>query len=145
MPEEGEEWKEEAVSPRFKAFDSSNSGFPLHAILNEKHEVIPVRDWREWAEWMETGFGPGAENNRRVAEIHINGWWVSTVFLGINHGFYGPPQWFETMVFEEYPPPPEIGGKIRALLDEMQVRYATWPEAEAGHAAIVEMIRCGLF
>jgi hypothetical protein len=94
---------------------------------------------------MEGGHSPGGVGKRRVAETSISGWWVSTVFLGINSGLYGPPLWFETMVFEEYPPPLEVGKKIRELLHEMQVRYATWAEAEKGHATIVEMIRCGLF
>jgi hypothetical protein len=148
MPEEDESESEVWSSNRLPGFSEIHlPGFPelLYAILNERHEVIPVRNIREWGEWMEGDFSPDGPKKRRVAETSINGWWVSTVFLGLNHGFYGPPRWFETMVFEEYPPPPEIGGKIRQLLDEMQVRYETWAEAEEGHAAIVEMIRCGLF
>ena len=144
MAEEGEEWKEESEVTSFNRLPS----FPqeiLYAILNENHEVIPVRDWREWGEWMEGEFKSGGAKKRRVAENQISGWWISTVFLGINHGFLGPPLWFETMVFEKYPPPPEVGKKIRQLLDEMQLRYPTWADAEEGHAMVVEMIRCGLF
>jgi len=46
---------------------------------------------------------------------------VSTVFLGIDHGFgEGPPVLFETMVF---------GGEF----DQEQERYCTWDQAEKGH------------
>jgi len=51
------------------------------------------------------------------SEIH-----VSTVFiLGINHAFgEGDPLLFETMIFE-------------GPLNEYQVRYSTWEQAELGH------------
>lgn len=46
---------------------------------------------------------------------------VSTVFLGLDHGYgEGPPILFETLVF---------GGP----LDQSGDRYCTWEEAEAGH------------
>jgi hypothetical protein len=48
---------------------------------------------------------------------------VSTVFLGLDHDWtgHGPPILFETMIFglDDAPPP---------------WRYATWREAEQGHA-----------
>ena len=67
--------------------------------------------------------------SRRVAQDDINWVSVSTVFLGIDHGFgHGPPILFETMVF---------GG----VLDQEQERYATWEEAEAGHAAMVVRVK----
>jgi len=56
---------------------------------------------------------------------------VSTVFLGIDHGFSsvfgGNPILFETMIF---------GGEH----DGYQERYSTYEEAEAGHQRAVEMI-----
>jgi hypothetical protein len=53
---------------------------------------------------------------------------VSTVWLGLNHGWgAGPPLIFETMVF---------GGP----LDEYQERYATEEEASTGHDFIVMAI-----
>ena len=148
MAEEGEEWKEEP-----EVWQSNRLGersWPREwetnhlAILNEEHEVIPVRSIHEWGSWVEN------VGNRRVAETTVNGFWVSTVFLGINHDYSGagPGLWFETMVFDDKeggPPPPEIGAKVRRFLSDMQVRYPTWAEAEKGHATIVEIIRCGLF
>ena len=68
-------------------------------------------------------------NERRVAWTEIGDATVSTVFLAVDHSFGdGPPLLFETMVF---------GG----ALDCEQVRYATWEEAEAGHAAMCERVR----
>jgi hypothetical protein len=148
--------EEPFIIARFKAFDTPFPlplpeeeppdirffGRPLHAMLNEAHEVVPCRSLRKWGEFM------ARSEKRRVAERTINGFWVSTVFLGIDHGFgLGPSSWFETMVFEdkELPPPPEIGPKIHRLLSEMQLRYETWVEAEKGHEMVVEMIRTGLF
>ena len=58
---------------------------------------------------------------------------VSTVFLGLDHGYNenGPPILFETLVFN---------GPLR---DEMD-RCATWDEAEAMHLAMVERVRAEL-
>lgn len=61
---------------------------------------------------------------RRVARTGVgDSVAVSTVFLGMDHGFRedGLPLLFETMVF---------GGPM----DGDEDRYATWSEAEAGHA-----------
>jgi hypothetical protein len=55
-----------------------------------------------------------------VAYDVVDGVTVSTIFLGINTSFIGPPRLFETMVF---------GGEY----DMEQERYSTWDEAEAGH------------
>jgi hypothetical protein len=55
--------------------------------------------------------------------------WVSTTFLPISLSFGGrPPLHFETMVFGPYGT-----GEQR--------RYATWDEAAAGHAEVVENLR----
>lgn len=79
-------------------------------------------DLRAYMKWRQA-------NSRRVAQDDINGVTVSTVFLGIDHGFGdGPPILFETMVF---------GG----ALDQEQERYSTWAEAEAGHAVMVARVK----
>lgn len=79
---------------------------------------------REWAPWFEAA-------NRRVARTNITPKIsVSTIFLGLDHSFgAGPPILFETMVF---------GG----ALDRETARYSTYDEAEAGHAAMVERVKC---
>ena len=60
---------------------------------------VPEPDLIKWAQWFETG-------NRRVAEtVVLEKYWVSTVFLGMDHNFspVGPPKLFETMIFGPKP------------------------------------------
>jgi len=65
----------------------------------------------------------------RVAETYVKQVHISTVFLGLDHSYGGgPPVTFETMVF---------GGK----LNEAQVRYCTYDEAERGHQRMVRRVR----
>jgi hypothetical protein len=53
--------------------------------------------------------------------------WISTVFLGLDHGFGGPPKLFETMIFEDSGSGEEI----------YMARCFTYEEAEAMHKAAV--------
>lgn len=94
-------------------------------------EVVPwpvnsTEDLLAWAEWFDDA------NNRRVFFTNIGRGWVSTIFLGINHGMPGigvpgweRDQWFETGIRNP-------GGHI-----EVMERYATYDEAEAGHQRYV--------
>ncbi len=84
--------------------------------------AVPEPDLLTAARWFETA-------DRRVAETFLpNGARVSTVFLCFDHNYSdaGPPLIFETMVFWQFGDGPELTD-----------RYSTWPEAEAGHRAIV--------
>jgi hypothetical protein len=85
----------------------------------EGHEAKPARSAEEWGAFL------ADIRNRRVAYDERDGVRVSTIFLGIDHGFGmdGPPVLFETRVF---------GGQH----DQMQIRYGTWAAAEAGHREI---------
>jgi hypothetical protein len=83
------------------------------------HEVILIDDTIEWAKWFEKA-------PRHVANTQDRYIRVSTVFLGIDHGFGGKPLWFETMIF---------GGEH----DGFQERYETWAEAELGHFCAVKL------
>jgi hypothetical protein len=88
----------------------------------------PVRcddDIVSWAKWFTNRF----EELCRVGKTNFEGGYVSTVFLGVDHHYFGegPPILFETMVF---------GGE----LDHEQERYCTWEEAEAGHALMVARV-----
>ena len=65
---------------------------------------------------------------KRVALDNIGDVRISTVFLGLNHGYDNEILLFETMVF---------GG----ALDEEMDRYRTYEEAEAGHRAMVERVK----
>lgn len=98
---------------------------PGHYIL-EGHTPVPCRDVVVWAKWMETA-------DRHVGKTYVGKVWISTVFLTLDHNWYGsnhPPVLFETMVFG--------GGSV---WDEAQVRYCTWAEAEAGHQDMVECVQ----
>lgn len=93
------------------------------------HKVVEVdtstdESLKEWAQWFEK------RENRRVRHTLINKRrhiFVSTVFLGIDHGFQ-EKLWFETMIF---------GTSIDQAMD----RYATWEEAEKGHEKMVRRAR----
>ena len=95
-------------------------------ILNGK-EAIPVDDILEWAKWFGTA-------NRIVRSDMINGVHISTVFLGVDHGYsFGEPidpVLFETMIF---------GGDN----DGYQDRYSTWSEAEQGHEKAIRIVNGG--
>jgi hypothetical protein len=105
-------------------------GMGDHYILNDDHSVTAV-DLQTWAKWYE-GDRTGVDH-RRVADSQIGDqYWVSTVFLAIDHSFgSGPPLLFETMVFAL-----ESDGSIN-FADLDCRRYSTWDEAMAGHNEIV--------
>jgi hypothetical protein len=90
-------------------------------ILDADHNLIPCLDLMTWARWYEDA------PERWVARTALpNGHVVSTIFLGLDHNFFGegPPVVFESMVFP--------------TCDHL-TRYCTWAEAEAGHLAMVEL------
>ena len=82
----------------------------------------------------------GDESYSRVAEDTIGPYWVSTVWLGLDHGFMrgGPPLIFETMVFPVEDDTPSLD------LEYDMNRYATESAALAGHAEFVTLIRATL-
>jgi hypothetical protein len=71
--------------------------------------------------------------DRHVAHDDLGGAWVSSVFLGLDHGFGAPggPVLYETMVF---------GGAH----DGHQRRYHTRAEAAAGHLETLQMVQASL-
>lgn len=82
----------------------------------------------QWARWFE-----GAGDKRIVARTTLpGGVRVSTVFVGLPRWDEDPPQLFETMVFT-----PTNGGSNER-------HCATWAEAEAQHAAVVESVTRGI-
>lgn len=69
-------------------------------------------------------------DTRGVASDTIDQVWISTAWLGLDHGSDGPPLIFETMI---------VGGDH----DEYRERYSTEADALAGHARIVACIKSG--
>lgn len=98
-----------------------------HGHFDRKGNPISMRDWcrlralgREYIV---------------VEQTHVGVYFVSTVWLGLDHGMYGVMSIFETMVFDHSS---DDEGKHFDDLD--CERYATEDEALEGHARMVEKV-----
>jgi hypothetical protein len=94
-------------------------------ILKNKR-VYKCKDTKEWTKWFEN-----IENRKIKQEITKNGYFISTVFLGINHDFQGKgkPIVFETMVFDL------LSNSHWSDVD--MHRYSSYKKALQGHLAAV--------
>lgn len=107
-------------------------------ILDDDGIPKAVADVVEWGKWFQTA-------ERRIAYYQRDGYWVSTVFIGINNnfGWRGPPVLFETMAFDDVR---EIrkspaGRLYKSRGDEMTCeRYSTKDDALIGHERIVKAL-----
>jgi len=102
---------------------------PLYWVLDEDRTPRQVSSVVEWGEFFEN------TAKRRVAETTVGERRVSTVFLGIDHGFQAgqpdyTPQLFETMVFDA-----EWGN------GEVFARCGTWDGALEMHADAVREVK----
>lgn len=120
---------------------------------------ISFRDWARISHWDE-------KNDRQykiVKQEYVGNYWVSTVWLGLDHGFgRGAPLIFETMVFNHSPeipePPPFPSDRFEPDSDEWKEffedfpeqtqstdvdarRYSTLEQAIEGHREMVEKVR----
>jgi hypothetical protein len=97
-----------------------------HYVLKDR---VPVRiDFSEWIKAV----GERKSLSERLWQTDVGDACVSTIFLGFAvHFGRHPPLLFETMIF---------GG----ARDLAQWRYATYDEAEAGHAAAVQAAKDAL-
>lgn len=107
------------------------SEWPRYYVLVGRTPIAV--DMLSWAEALEKRHRDGRTTGTdpwRVAGDELDGCDVSTVFLGLDHRFGGggDPILFETMIF---------GGP----LDGQQWRYATYDQAERGHAEAVTRAR----
>ena len=74
----------------------------LTYILDNNGNVIPEEDSLKWSKWMDFG---NVGSNRIIRQTQIGGYLISTVFLGLDHGFSmsnddnEDPVVFETMIF----------------------------------------------
>jgi hypothetical protein len=99
----------------------------MYYVLRDR-VPIPV-DMLTWARWFE-----GPIDQRTVSQEYVGDWWVSTVFLGLDHEWRdGPPVLFETMVFAHE----AMAFAHRESADFFRRRYSTWEQASLGHRAIV--------
>lgn len=90
------------------------------------HEAVPCNDLLEWAKTFET-------LDRHVGSDEIGEVRISTVFLGLDHNWFGegPPLLFETMIF---------GGPH----NDYQERCSTWDEALIQHKTAVDLVKASL-
>ena len=89
-------------------------------ILDDSGSPIPESDTLKWGEWMQNHWA-----DRRVAEDKTpRGARVSTVFLGLDQSWDGPPPLlYETMVFRD----------PKTFAESYLDRYSTREEALEGH------------
>lgn len=115
------ELEEELTSTRTMSF-----GYRL-----EGH--TPVLD-EEWYKKM--------GDDRFVAKDRFLGdYEVSTVFLGLDHGYgFGPPVLFETMIFRKKDPETLLG--ITFYAESFYIdSYSTWDQAVEGHKKACQFVR----
>lgn len=88
------------------------------------HEVVPVDNVYEWCEWMDAG-------NLGVDYSNVGSVGIATIFLGLPppRAGDGPPLLFETALVRGNQP------------GECVERYATWADAEKGHAKWTKAVR----
>ena len=101
-------------------------------ILNGKR--VEKTNLREWGKFFET-------RERIIKQETLpNGYWISTVFLGLDHNFSGGrPLLFETMAFKPRFATAKIGDKDYNLREEVAMdRYFTYKQAEEGHQKMVD-------
>jgi hypothetical protein len=105
-------------------------------MRNEQGEVTATTDVLVWGLWMEHNW-----RDRRIADTTLpGGERVSTVFLGLDHGFHWhlepnpPPVLWELMVFA-----PE-----GHYASDYQERFATEAEARKRHDEVVRLLLSGL-
>jgi len=93
-------------------------------ILDEQQQPVPEPSLVQWCLWMDQH-----ADQLQLAIDAVAGVRISTVFLGMDHG-YTPqqPVLWETMIF---------GGP----LDRQQVRYTSQAEALVGHQEAVWRVR----
>lgn len=94
--------------------------------LNEDKTATPC-DLETWSAQYEI---MARTDTKHVAKDRIQGYLVSTVWLGLDHSYDGgEPEIFETMIFDK-----DSGYDI--YMD----RYSTWAKAQSGHQKAIEWL-----
>jgi len=96
----------------------------VNFVLDENGNPKPCASIVAWGKWFED------IDSRRVCLTDIASCMVSTVFLGVDHGFGdGPPILWESMVFED-----------GSALEDYTNRYTSKEDAVKGHNEIVSRL-----
>ena len=117
-------------------------------ILDDNDQPVPADTVAafKWKDENEDRSIVAQDTVKREADGRM--FWVSTVFLAVDHSFTdGPPVLWETMVFDGL----EGGGPqhiktafgLPGLRDHAQDRYSSLAAAKAGHRAMVDAVRRG--
>jgi len=112
-----------------------------HLWNRETDEITTTEDVFEWSQWFEN------VDNRRVARDKVGPLTISTVALGLDHGFgMGMPQIFETLVYSKNPHElterdQRLHAGMRDVMEHDMIRYPTPDDARAGHALWVARAR----
>lgn len=105
---------------------------------NRKAEPVDFATWVRLTEVGDAEYGPTAMHYRVLARTRVGAYVVSTVWLGIDHGWgRGVPIIFESMVFAIEQWDSEDFG----LTDLDMERYPTEDSAMEGHADMVTLVR----
>jgi hypothetical protein len=109
----------------------------MYYLLDKNH--IPYKvELMEWSNWIESCYNKtGGIKHVRSNYIKKYYVYVSTVFLGLDHGFCWDedkyiPILFETMIFMHNNPGHE--------LNQYEERYHTWDEALKGHRRLLRLL-----
>ena len=111
-------------------------------ILDDQRNVIPATSTYQWGEWIENN-----RDKRIVKQEEIDGFWVSTVFLGLDHNYQEPqmgpegieeyhPEVFETMIFDR-----RVNGDNYS--EAYCRRCSTWDQAVEQHKKAVLAVKKG--
>jgi len=105
--------------------------------LDDNNNVVKctIKEWTLFVSESFVNEFDRQSSRRIVQQDQVDHYFVSTIFLGINHNFNstGIPILFETMIFNE------TNGRERVYC----AHYATWDKAKAGHEKIVDDLNNG--
>ena len=105
-----------------------NKDFTTAHYILKRRKPIPVNDYIQWMKLFST-----KKHKVRVRASFINGYYISTVFLGLDHSHSkGPPLLFETMIFSTHK---------NAIDYHYQTRCTTWRQALKMHQTAKRYIK----
>jgi hypothetical protein len=108
----------------------------MYYKLNEDKSVSPC-DLLEWAQQREV---MSKTYTKHVAEETIGDRWISTVWLGVDHGIrWSDKEDYQPLIFETM-----IHNNKTEEWEDYEERYSTWADAVSGHKRAVEWVKNGL-
>ena len=105
-------------------------------LILKDGKPVPTDNLFEWAKWFETH-----HEERIVQQTRVGHYFISTVFLGLDHGFMNDkPVLWETMVFDESVEIRVFGRKMRGESFDMH-RFTSAADAKKYHFEVVKAYR----